>query len=76
MQIVTRMGMVVIEDYYHMTILDENINQMKHVLSKFSLSLRALWLLYIYLYFRILNSLFECIHQRKIIPLPYVYYVH
>jgi len=37
MHIITRMDMVVIEDYYHMTTMDENMNSMKlkHLLSTF-----------------------------------------
>jgi hypothetical protein len=37
--------MVVIEDYDHMTIMDENVNWMKltNLLSLFSLNLRALF---------------------------------
>ena len=47
------MDRVVIEDYYHMTTIDENINWMKliHLSSIFSLDLRGP-LLYIYLYFK------------------------
>ena len=41
MQIQTRMDMVHIEDYYHMTTMNENVNRMKltHLLSKFLLIL-------------------------------------
>ena len=37
MQALSRMGMVVIEDYYHVTIMDENVNWMKltHLMSVF-----------------------------------------
>ena len=45
--------MVVIEDYYHMTTIDENMNWMKitHLFSNNSLNLRAPFI-YIYLYFK------------------------
>jgi len=43
MQTLTRMNMVQIEDYYHMTTLNENVNRMKliHLLSKNSLDFKA-----------------------------------
>ena len=52
MQTLTKMDRVVIEDYYHMTTMDENVNPMKqiHLLSNFPLK-------YIYLYFKFLNTL-------------------
>ena len=67
MQNLTRRHMVVIEDYDHMKIIDENAKWMKltYLLSIFfSLNLRAP-LLYIYLYFINFNSLFKCTHQRE-----------
>ena len=41
MQVITRMGMVVIMNYYHMTTMDENMNWMKltHMLSTFFVNL-------------------------------------
>ena len=55
------MNKVVIEDFYNMTTIDENMNWMKltHVLSKKSLNLMAP-LLYIYLCFKIINNLSKC----------------
>ena len=43
MQTLTRMNTVIIEDYYHMATIDENVNWMKlaHLLSNFPLNLRA-----------------------------------
>jgi hypothetical protein len=60
LQTLTRMDIVVNEDYYHMTTMDENVNYMKTSTSivKFSSKPYAL-LLYNYLYFKILNSLFN-----------------
>ena len=41
MQTLTRMDRVIIEDYYHVTLVDENLNWMKltHPLSRLSLNL-------------------------------------
>jgi hypothetical protein len=52
------MDKIVIEDYYHMTTMDENVNWMKlaHLLSNYSLNPKGP-LLYIYLYFNILNNI-------------------
>ena len=63
MQILTRMDRVVIENYYYMTTIDENVYWMKltHLLAIFSLNPRGPFL-YVCLYFVILNSLFQCIH--------------
>jgi hypothetical protein len=60
------MNKVVIEDFYHMTTMDENMNWMKltHSLSK-KLSKPYGPLLYIYLYFKILNRLSKYIYNRK-----------
>ena len=76
MEALTRMDLVVIEDYCDMTTMDENINWMTlaYLLSSLSLNLTAP-LLYIYLYFIFLNRLFGYMHQRKTIPLPYGYYI-
>jgi hypothetical protein len=43
MQTLTRIDSVVIGDWYHMTTMDENINQMKltHLLSTFPLKLKG-----------------------------------
>ena len=56
------MDIIVIEDYYYMMIMDEVVNWMKlaHVLSVSSLHLMSL--LYIYIYFNIISSLFKCTH--------------
>ena len=61
----TRMNKVVIVAYYHMTTMDENMIwvKQKHLLKKKKLSTLGI-LLYIYLFFKILNSLFECTHWR------------
>ena len=58
MQTLTKMDMVVIEDYYHTTTMNKNVNWMKltHLLSNFPLNRKAL--LYIYLYIYILNVFF------------------
>jgi hypothetical protein len=64
------MDNVVIEDYYHITIMDET----NTYIVKFSSKPQGP-LLYINLYFNILNALFEDTQQRKVIHLPYVYYV-
>ena len=54
----TRVDKVVIEDYYHMATMDENVSRIKQthlILSSSPWTLGPL--LYIYLYFKILNSL-------------------
>ena len=58
MQTRTTSGVVVIEDYYHMTIMDESINWMKltHLLSTFPLNLRVAF----YAYLEILDTLLKC----------------
>ena len=57
MQSLTKMNKVVIDDYYHMTIMNENMNWMKLThLSKFSFKPYLKTLLYI-LHFKILNNL-------------------
>ena len=58
MQSIPSMDMIVIEDYYHMTTMDENVNWMNlaHLLSMFSLNMRPFF--YICLSFNVLNSLF------------------
>ena len=63
MQNLTSMDKVVLEDCYHMTRGNEIMNWMKltHLLSSF-LSKPYGALLYIYLYFSFLNSLFEYTH--------------
>ena len=54
----TRMDKVVIENYYHMTIMDENVNYMElaNLSSNYSITLGPP----IYLYFHILDNLFTC----------------
>ena len=78
MQTITRMDKVDIKDYYHMTTMDETVNQMKltHLFSKRNLQTLGT-LLYIYIYFKFLIA-FLNVHTRKKekIPLHYVYYVH
>ena len=61
MQTLTRMDKVVIEHFYHMTTMDENMNWMEltHLLSKKILNLRAL--LYIYIHTRENNASPLCI---------------
>ena len=57
------MDKVVIEEYYHMTTMDENVNwiELAHFLSKNILNPKGP-LLYITLNFNILNRLFESTH--------------
>ena len=45
METLSRMNMVVVKKYYHMTIMDENVSRMTfaHLLLKFSLSIKALF---------------------------------
>ena len=63
MQTLTIMGEVVIEEFYHMTIMDENANQMELThLSKKPPNLRSL--LYIYFYFKIFTT-FLYVHTRE-----------
>ena len=71
MQTPKRMNNVVIKDYYHMTIIDENVNWKKltYLLSFFALNPRGPYL-YICLCFNILNSLLKRTHWRKMISLP------
>ena len=74
MQTLIRMDMIVIEDNYHMTRMNENMNWMKlkHLVKFIMRSCKPQGaLLYIYLYCRFLNSLPSCTHYRKVIPLPY-----
>ena len=49
------MDKVFIEHFYHMTAMDENLNwvELTHLLSLFSLNLRA----FLYIYIKVLNSL-------------------
>ena len=61
MQTLTRMDKVIIEDYYHMTIGDENVNWMKLTHLLLTLNLKAFFW-YIYMYFKNLNNLFGCTH--------------
>ena len=71
------MDKVVIEDYYHMTTMDVNVNWMEltYLLSKFSLNPRAPFCTSTFT--STFSIAFLIIHNlRKIIPLPYVYYVH
>ena len=60
MQKPTTMDKVVIEDYYHIITMDENVKWMNliHLLSK---KFYKSYVLYIYLYFKVINSLFKCI---------------
>ena len=62
MQTPRRMNEVVIEDYYHMTTIDENVNWMElaHLLSSFSLNPRVPFCTSIF--FNVLNNLFKCTH--------------
>ena len=64
MQTSTRMDKVVIEHYYHMTTINENVHwiRLPHVLSRFSSKLQGPFL-QIYLCFKILNKLFKCTHS-------------
>ena len=63
--------MIVIEDYYHMTTIIENVNSMKltHLLLIFPLNYKAP-----FVHLPLLEK-FECPIYR-ITSLPYVYYVH
>ena len=56
-----------IDNYYHMTIMDEGKTCIVNIFSK---SYGPL--LYIYMYLRIINSLSQCTQHGKIL-IPYVY---
>jgi hypothetical protein len=66
MQNPTTMDKVVIKNYYHMTTIDENVYWMKltYLLSIFCSNLQGL-LLYIYLYFTILNNFLKMYTLEK-----------
>ena len=71
-----RLDRVVVEDYYYTTIMDENVNWMQHTYLISILFLNHKDPLYT-LAFTSENCIVLCIqHTRKIIPLPYAYYVH
>jgi hypothetical protein len=57
------MDRVVIEDYYNMKTMNENVNWMK---------LRAPFYIYLVIF---LNNLLD-VHTRDLIPLHHIYYVH
>jgi hypothetical protein len=62
MQTLTRVYKVIIDDYYHMTTMDD-VGWIKLTLcSLFFLQTIGGPLLYIYLYFIILNSLLKCVN--------------
>ena len=66
MQTLIRMDGIVSKDHYHMTIVDENVIWMKltHLLSRFFSKTQGR-LLYIYLYFRVLDNLFQLYTLEK-----------
>ena len=74
MQALTRTYMVVIEDFDHMAIMDENLNWTKltYLLSKFSLNLKAFFCTSTF-YFKTLITFLD-IHTRESNTSPYVYY--
>jgi hypothetical protein len=71
------MDKVVIEDYYHTTIVDENMKHMKltHLLSSFPLKLKAACCTYNFISF-FLKALLDVHTRKNIITLLDVYYVH
>ena len=66
MQTLTTMDMAVVGDYYHMMIMDKNINwiQLTHPLSTFSLNLRSLFYIYNTLTSKILIA-FLNVHSKE-----------
>ena len=75
MHILTRMNKVVIEDFYHMTTMDEDVNWMKltHLLWEQIFKPQDPPFVHLHL-LQTFNSLSKCARQRIIIPPPYVYY--
>ena len=72
------MDKVIMEDHYHMTTMDENMNWMKptHMLSSCFSKVEGRMLYNTSTFAaNFLKAIFECTHSRKIILLPYVYYV-
>jgi hypothetical protein len=68
--------MIVIEDYYHMMTMDENVNIMKltHLISKKPLNLRAPFCTSTFTLEYLIA--FLIIHTKEnTTPIPYVYYV-
>lgn len=68
--------MIITGHYHHMTTMDEHATWRKltHLLSRFPFKWQGS-LLYIYLSYKHFNSLLKCTHWKRIISLPYVYYV-
>lgn len=76
MQTVQRVDMIVIEDYYHVTTMDENVNIMKltHLISKNPLNSRAPFCTSTFTLGFLID--FLIIHTKENITPMYVYYVH
>ena len=74
MQILIRMDKVVIENYYHMmTITNEIVNRMEltPLLTK-----NEIKSLYVYIYFEFINILLKCTYLKKISSLVYIMYAN